>query len=372
MNTLRTRSVAKRVIVQFRRDHRTLGLLFVAPILIVSLLAYIMNYSGAVTSLAIVNEDAAGGSGVSAGALFVAALKSNDKLAITEMTAADADRALKDGDVKAAVILPAGLTQSLMTERRLRLQLIFEGSNPSDAPAIMQALSQTAMGAMQAIPGGQGAPALDIQTKYIYGGPQFSVFDLFAPAYLTFIVFFLVFLLTCVAFLRERMQGTLERLMSTPIGRGEIVLGYTLGFGVFAVLQSLITLLWSVYVLKVDSAGSMWLVFLVEATLAIVAVGMGIFLSIFARNELQAVQFIPLVIIPQGLLCGLLIPIESLPQWLQPLAYLMPLTYAVNALRDVMIKGYDLAQIAPQLIVLVALGVALLLLATASLRREIA
>ena len=168
------------------------------------------------------------------------------------------------------------------------------------------------------------------------------------------------------------MQGTLERLMSTPVGQGEIVIGYTLGFGVFAVLQSLITLLWTVYVLRIESVGSVWLIFVVEATLAIVAVGMGIFLSIFARNELQAVQFIPLVIIPQGLLCGLLIPIQSLPAWLQPVSYLMPLTYAVNALRDVMIKGYDLVQIAPQLIILICWALPCCFWRQCSLRREIA
>ena len=163
MNTLRTRMVAKRVIVQFRRDHRTLGLLFVAPILIVTLLSYILNYSGGVTSLAIVNEDGAGSGGVNAGALFIAALKSERQTGDHGDDGCGRQPRPQGRRRQGCRHFPAGLTRSLMTDRRLRMQLIFEGSNPSDAPAIMQALSQTALAAMQAIPGGQ-APALDIQT----------------------------------------------------------------------------------------------------------------------------------------------------------------------------------------------------------------
>ena len=374
MNLARIRMIARRVMTQFRRDHRTLGLIIVVPIVIISLLAILVRSSMADISMGVANEDA-GIAGVGAGQVFVAALKANDKLNVVEMAASQVEAALKDGRIKAAVVLAPDFTRSLLNEQRLHLDLILEGSNPTDTMAVMQALSQTAqeaieMASSQARP--LAAPRIDVQTRYLYGGPEFDALDLFAPAYIPFFVFFFVFLLTCVSFLRERVQGTLERLMATPAGRAEIVIGYTLGFGVFALVQSLLILLWSVYLLRIHYVGSLFVVFLIEIILTMVAVGMGIFLSIFARNELQAIQFIPIVIVPQALLCGLLWPIRDMPSWLQPFAYVMPLTYALRALRDVMIKGFGLLAIAPDLLLLVGLAVVMLVLGAVSLRREIA
>lgn len=375
MNSARIRALAKRVIFQFRRDHRTMGLLFVVPIVIVTLLALIMRSSAGTTSLGVVNQDQGIVGGVGPGTVLVAALKANDKLSVTDMTQEEANTALKEGRIKAAVVLPPEFSKTVLGERRLHFQLVLEGSNPTDTMSVMQSLSQTAQKAIASLAGQMGTqatPAIDIETRYLYGGPQFDALDLFAPVYITFFVFFIVFLLTCVSFLRERMQGTLERLMSTPVGSVEIVLGYTIGFSVFALIQSLVILLWTIYVLNVHYMGSLLNVFLVEAFLTVVAVGMGIFLSIFARNELQAVQFIPIVIVPQAFLSGLIWPIKDMPGWLQPFSYIMPLTYATNALRDVMIKGFGLLEIAPNLLILLVLGVATLALAAASLRREIA
>jgi len=370
MNISRMAMVAHRVVTQFRRDRRTLGLVFVAPILIVSLLGLLMRSEAGAIRLALVNEDAG-----LAGPVVAAALKNNDALQISELSRAAAEQALRSGDVKAIVVLSPALTQSLMSERRLPLQIQIEGSNPVDTGAVMQALSQTAQKAMQTVSsaaGGLAIPRVDIETTYLYGGPQYDMLDLFAPAYISFFIFFLVFLLTCVSFLRERMQGTMERLMATPAGRGEIVLGYALGFGFFALVQSLVILLWSVYVLDIDYAGSLVVVFVIEVVLTLVAVGMGIFLSIFARNELQAVQFIPIVILPQAFLSGFIWNIADMPGWLQPFAYIMPMTYGIRALRDVMVKGLSVVQIAPDLTILVALAAGTLLLAAVSLRREIA
>jgi len=375
MNIARLRMIARRVITQFRRDHRTMGLVFVVPVIIITLLAFLVRSTAGDISLGVVNEDAGIAGGLGAGQMLTTALKANEKLLISEMSRAEAEAALKDGRIKAAVILGADLSRTVATEHQLRLQLLLEGSNPTDTMAVMQALSQTAQKALDSVTSPlrpSGAPAIDIETSYLYGGPQFDELDLFAPAYICFFIFFLVFLLTCVSFLRERMQGTMERLMATPAGRGEIVLGYTVGFGVFALVQSLLILLWSVYVLNIHYVGSLVLVFFVEAILTVVAVGMGIFLSIFARNELQAIQFIPIVIIPQAFLSGFVWPIKDMPNWLQPFSYVMPMTYGIRALRDVMVKGFGLLAIAPDLTILACLAVGTLVLAALSLRREIA
>ena len=187
-------------------------------------------------------------------------------------------------------------------------------------------------------------------------------------------MFFLVFVVTIVSFLNERSQGTLERLMASPLRRGEIVLGYMLGFTVLALIQSIEVLIFSLTVLHVHNSGNVALIFVIEALMAIGAVNLGIFLSMFARTEFQAVQFIPLVVVPQLLLSGILFPVSSEPKPLQVLSNVLPLTYAVNGLRDVMVKGADLTWGSLQVDVGVVLGFVVLVLiaGVATLRRRIA
>jgi ABC-2 type transport system permease protein len=145
-----------------------------------------------------------------------------------------------------------------------------------------------------------------------------------------------------------------------------------LGFGLFALVQSAIIVLFTAYVLQVHYSGNLAWVFLVTLILAIGAVNLGIFLSSFARTELQAVQFIPLVIVPQGLLSGLLWPVKDMPDWLQVVARALPLTYANEALTNIMIRGKGLAETALQIGVLLLFAALMVVLASLTLRREVA
>jgi ABC-2 type transport system permease protein len=188
------------------------------------------------------------------------------------------------------------------------------------------------------------------------------------------LIFFLVYVVTSVSFLRERSLGTLERLMASPLRRTEIVVGYMLGFTLVALVQAAIILGFGLGIVGLYNAGSVVLLYGIEVLLAQAAVNLGIFLSTFARTEFQAVQFIPLVIVPQLLLSGLLVPVSSEPEWLQWISNVLPLTYAVDALRDVMLRGADLASSSVQLDLAVLGGfcVLVVLAAAATLRREVA
>jgi ABC-2 type transport system permease protein len=246
-----------------------------------------------------------------------------------------------------------------------------EGSQPGTSATALQALQE----AITSLAAGPGS-SLHFQPKvyYLYGGPDFDMLDYFGAAFIGLIVFFLVFVITIVAFLRERSQGTLERLMASPLRRGEIVVGYMLGFTVLALIQSVEVLAFSLAVLRVHNQGNVLLIFGIEALMAIGAVNLGIFLSMFARTEFQAVQFIPLVIVPQFLLSGILFPVASEPAALQVLSNVLPLTYAVSGLRDVMIKGADLTWTSLQIDAGVVAGfcVVLIIAGVATLRRRIA
>lgn len=160
------------------------------------------------------------------------------------------------------------------------------------------------------------------------------VFDRIGAPLLGVFPFIVMFLVTSVATLRERASGTLERLLTTPLGKGDFLGGYALAFGLLAVLQALVASAFAIYVAGLDVRGPVWQLVLVAVVDALLGTALGLFTSAFARTEFQAVQFLPAFVLPQFLLCGLLVPRESLPGVLQPLSDLLPLSYAVDAMRS--------------------------------------
>ena len=199
--------------------------------------------------------------------------------------------------------------------------------------------------------------------------PDKMILNMTLPAMLATLILFFGFLLSGIAFIRERSLGTRERLMASPVSRIDILGGYLLGFLLFAILQTLILFFYSVYVLKVDFRGELWQIILFQILIGILAVSLGIFISAFARNEFQMVQFIPLIIVPQVFVCGLIFPVSQLPDYLQWLAKFLPLTYGIDGIRALMLEGKGLGDIGKEISVLVAYAGGLLILAGISLRR---
>jgi ABC-2 type transport system permease protein len=348
---------------QFRRDRRTLALLFVAPIVILALLGYMIRGSSSTPSVGIANEDQG-----PLGATLASALERSSLISASTIQASEGDSRLKDGSLVAYIVFPADFSQRAQSGT-IAPEVHLEGSQPGTSVPVLQALQQAF-----ASSGPAAAVHFQPQVQYLYGGQGLDRLDYFGAAFIGLIVFFLVFVITIVAFLNERSQGTLERLMASPLRRGEIVIGYMIGFTVLALVQSAEVLLFALAVLKVYNQGNVILIFGLEALMALAAVNLGIFLSMFARTEFQAVQFIPLVVVPQFLLSGILFPVSTEPKPLQVISDVLPLTYAVNGLRDVMIKGADLTWSSLQLDagVVAAYCVLLIVAGVATLRRRIA
>src|SRR2546428_9706106 len=285
--------------------------------------------------------------------MFASALEQSSLITASAIQASDGDAKLKDGSLVGYLVFPSDFS-SRAQAGTIAPEVHLEGSQPGTSGPVLQALQQ-ALSSVAA--GGPGAGLHFVpQIHYLYGGRGFDPLDYFGAAFIGLVVFFLVFVITIVAFLRERGQGTLERLMASPLRRGEIVLGYMLGFTVLALVQAVEVLAFCLLVLHVHNAGNVGLIFLLAALMAIAAVNLGSFLSMFARTEFQAVQFIPLVIVPQLLLAGIIFPISTEPGPLQALSRVLPLTYAVEGLRNIMIKGSDLSWSSLQLDVGVGLG----------------
>ena len=380
MNLRRIAALFRRVAQEIRRDRPSIALLFIAPILITGLVTFILR-EGESPTIAAVIVNQAGQPGAVVGGALETALRTLDATVRTAADEAAARALVENGSASVAIVLPPDLA----TGAAPSVMVITNGLDPSGEAAQSAMVQKSLLSAVTSASQGH-FPTIVHAT--VYGTPSSDPMYNYAPALVAFFVYFFVYLLTGVSFLRERTGGTLERLMATPVSRTEIVTGYTLGFGLFAALQVALLMLWvlgTVHVpaigplpafaigLGVAVAGSPLLAYLVVLLLAIGAVSLGIFLSSFARTELQIIQFIPIVIVPQILLCGVLFPVASLPAVVQPLTPLLPLTYAVDGLRQVFIRGADLGIAALRWDLLVLAGFALFFAAIAALtiRREV-
>ena len=196
-------------------------------------------------------------------------------------------------------------------------------------------------------------------------------FDRFGPALLAMFPFIIMFLVTSVTTLRERSSGTLERLLSMPLGKGDFLGGYALAFGLVAAVQSVLAVGLSVGLLGLEVQGPVWLLTVVAVADAVLGTALGLFVSAFAQTEFQAVQFMPLLVIPQILLCGLFVPRVALPQVLESISNLLPLSYAVDAMKT-LTRTDQTADVWNDIAVVVGFAVAALALGAATLRRRTA
>jgi ABC-2 type transport system permease protein len=203
---------------------------------------------------------------------------------------------------------------------------------------------------------------------WIYQGT--NVFDAVGPALLGLFPFVVMFLVTSIGTLRERTSGTLERLLTTPLGKGDFMFGYAAAFGLVAVVQAVVAVGFAVGVCGLDVRGPLWMLVLVAVFDAILGTALGLLASGFARTEFQAVQFMPAVVLPQFFLCGLLIPRDALPTFLHWLSNLMPLSYAVDAMHAVSEYDDPGGQVWVNLGILAAFISTALILGSLTLRRR--
>ncbi len=196
-----------------------------------------------------------------------------------------------------------------------------------------------------------------------------GVFDRIGPGLLALFPFFIMFLVTSVTTLRERSGGTLERLLSMPMGKLDFLFGYALAFGLAAAVQSAVAVTVSVGLLDLDVAGPVWLLGVVAVADAVLGSALGLFVSAFAQTEFQAVQFMPAIVVPQILLCGLLVPRDALPDVLSAISDVLPLSYAVDAMQS-LVGSTDTSEAWADLGVIAGFAVAGLALGAATLRRR--
>lgn len=381
---MRIRALIVRIIRQFIHDKRTMALLIVAPLLVLSMMYLVFNGDAYQPKIGTVQIPTA----------LSDQLSSGDAEVIAFDTEAMAQSALADQEIDALIRLNQGVPH-----------IVLEGSDPSKNRAVMLLIQKTLQG--------QGAPVASSETppapdqggnsafdpgsaaatspnsasaglegaaqqppksqapvfEYLHGGADMSSFDSLSPVLIGLFAFFFVFLIAGVSFLRERTSGTLERLLATPLRRWEIVVGYMAGFGIFTSLQAVLIAGFTVYALGSLMVGSFGYVLLIMLLLSLAALSFGTLLSAFANSEFQMIQFIPLVIVPQVFFSGLF-DLESISPWLRWITHITPLKYGADALRGIMIRGEGWSGIALDVYVLAGLSIAFMLANVLALRKH--
>jgi len=348
--------VALRVVRQLKRDRRTIGLIVFAPIVLMILFGYAL--SGDMSGVALGLVDAGGHDALRA---HLVSIQDFDILYLGSES--DAEKLITEGRLDGAVVLGAEGVRVLLDSSSLQIAGAIQ--------AAVQAGTATERAGLETTGLPLGAESAFV-SRYIFGY-DLKMMDTVGPAILGLVVFFFTFINAAIAFIRERSQGTLEKFMVSPLSRVEMVSGYVLGFSLFTLLQSATTLFVVTALFKVPLRGSALTALGIVLLLGAGALVLGSFFSNFARSEFQVVQFIPLIITPQIVLCGIWWPLQSVPEFIRPFSYILPLTYAAHALRAVMLKGAGVADILyPDLL---ALGIFFLIFfaaATLMLRREVA
>jgi len=344
--------VALRVVRQLKRDRRTIGLIVFAPIVLMILFGYALSGEMSGIALGLVDE---GGH-----ALLRQHIESIPDYEILYLgSESDAERLIGEAQLDGAVLLsPDGV------------RVLLDASSLQISGAIAAAVQAGAGRETAAKAGQKGAGP--ITTRYIFGY-DLEMMDTVGPAILGLVVFFFTFINAAIAFIRERAQGSLEKFMVSPLSRLEMVSGYVLGFSLFTLLQSATTLFVVTAFFGVPLKGSPLTAMMVVVLLGAGALVLGCFFSNFARSEFQVVQFIPLIITPQIVLCGIWWPLQSVPEVIRPFSYILPLTYAADALRAVMLRGAGVTDILyPDLLALGLFFLVFFTAATMMLRREVA
>ncbi|MDT9680882.1 ABC transporter permease [Streptomyces sp. TRM76323] len=205
--------------------------------------------------------------------------------------------------------------------------------------------------------------------RYVFdGGP--SVFDGIGASLLGIFPLITMFLVTSIATLRERTSGTLERLLAMPLGKADLIAGYALAFGLLAAVQSALATAVALWVLGLDVAGSPWLLLLVALLDALLGTALGLFVSAFAASEFQAVQFMPAVVFPQLLLCGLFAPRDRMHPALEAVSDVLPMSYAVDGMNEVLHHAEVTGAFLRDVLVVAACALLVLALGAATLRRR--
>ncbi|KKN64153.1 hypothetical protein LCGC14_0494470 [marine sediment metagenome] len=261
----------------------------------------------------------------------------------------EAEKIVQRGEARAIIIFSENFTYNALINKEINIEIKMDGAEPQACMSIIADISSSLADVFE--------EKFDISIfnidDYYYNNRDgtdepVKLITYYTPAIICFTVFYFSFLLTMMSFLRERNQGTMERISTSPLKNSDIILGYILSFSILSILEATSVILTTILIFNAQieyTLFSLIQAFLIVYIVVVGALGLGIFLSVLVKTEFQIMQFIPLIIIPFMLLSGMWAPIEALPNWLRPMSSFVPLTYANNAMRDTLLRNETILDI---------------------------
>ncbi len=359
-----TLAVASRVLKQISRDKRSLAMIFLSPIIYMLVFGY--SFSGEIygVKVGIVNQDE-GFRNISVSNEIIKRLDS-ERLTLINYTSLDtALDKLDKLEIRGVVFFNKTFTKDIAFGEG-NITLYLDGGDPVIADNIYSEVLNSFR--KVSIEYGLKLP-YEVQKEYVYGGEDLRFIDSYIPGMICAAASILSLVLTLISFVRERTRGTLFRMLVTPVSRWSIVLGYTLAFALIMILQTTILILVALYVFDVKLIGNIYLMMFVIILAGLGYQSIGVALSIYAKTEFQAFQFMPLIFTPSIFLSGIFAPIEALPEYVRPISKFIPLTYAVEAVKDIAIRNWGLMDVWYQVTVLVLFTLSMILIARLALGR---
>lgn len=396
-------AIARRIFSQFAHDSRTLALMFLAPVIVLWLLSVLLTADTLGPKIATVDLPSD----------LQAELERQDAR-ISDVSQQEANRLLENNEVSATLSMDgdvlvvrvegtdSGKTQStigVVSEALSTMQQAAAEKIESDVESkkneIQQQVDEMAMQIEEvkgALPTGLSSlteelstpeisiedftfatedylPVQDVKVEYLHGNEDWKMFDFFGPVFIIIFLFVFTFITSGMSLVNERAAGTMARFLATPVKPAEILGGYMIGFGTLALVQTAVILAVALGLIGFPNEGNLALVIFVSVSTALASVTLGLLVSGLASSAFQVIQLMLLFVVPQILLCGLF-DLSAAPEWLQFLGNCFPVTYAVDALRAIMLRGAGLSQVGMDIAVIWAFIIAFFILAAFGFRKK--
>jgi ABC-2 type transport system permease protein len=362
-------AVTWRVLTQISRDKRTIAQMIIIPAAIMLIFGLVAGGAAKNLPILVQNQDAGytipgqNSTNLHFGNSILSSLQSDDRVKVSIGSYASGQIGVDNGTYYAALTIPANFSKTLFlrtTGQNLNASatVYIDGTNPTIETAILAVLQSSMQNTF-----GNGGVVLDEQ--FAFGGVQFSGLDVSIPAVIGLVLTQVVLIISIITLVKETTSGILPRLYATPLSAFERLLGFSLALLIPSIGMTGVVLFIGLVIFGAIVQGSLILLFLGAVLFALLNIFLAVFLSNFAKNELQAVQMVPLITLPSMALSGMLIPVSTFPVWVQTIAQFVPMYYANKLFEGIMLKGYGISNLAPQFIIIG--GIALLFFALAVL-----
>lgn len=369
--------ITRRVLRQITRDRRTFVMIIVMPMVVILIFGFALGGDIKNIPILVDNEDLGYTTTVPPGINLTftfgdnitTALKSDDRVHYYAGNFFSNKKNVDDGIYYAAIYIPSSFSESIYNKTQgaqinITIYLYIDATKPTIKAMILVALQEALQSAL-------GSKSISIEEQFAFGGIEFSGLDTSIPSVIAFVITFLVLLISLLTIKREALGGTEERLYATPLKASERLVGYTMALTVLALIMATAILVISIVLFGVVIQGNIFLLIGMLVLFSLLHVLLAVFLSNFAKNELQAIQIAPLIALPSMALSGMLVPVNSFPIIVQVIAKFIPLYYGNRIFEGIMLKGWGVVQLWPDILIISIIALICFILALITVKDKI-